>query len=325
MPEAGRGGAAARVMMSLKLIMRSRQVTYAELGRRIRLSEASMKRIFSRATLSLVRLEQICQALDVSIQEVMRLAAERTADSPGLLTLEQETALAADPNLLACFYLLANGRTGREIGVELGTDERAVRRWMVKLDALRLIELRSKLRGRTRAASVIAWRKDGPLRRRYEKQIRQEFLQSSFSASAEALHFVAAELSQGSYSVLLRKIERLAAEFQDLAELDRALPANEKRSVAALLAVRPWVFSMFDSLRQPAPRPTTIKVVWLQALIVDMRGAAVRLASILPRSHFPRSGKAAGIRPSGSKAGSRFVTDTPPTRDLPRSIAPVSA
>ena len=32
-------------------------------------------------------------------------------------------------------------------------------------EALRLIELRSKLRARTRAASVIAWRPDGPLRR----------------------------------------------------------------------------------------------------------------------------------------------------------------
>ncbi|MDB6100510.1 MAG: transcriptional regulator, family, partial [Gammaproteobacteria bacterium] len=173
MPEATRGGAAARVMMSLKRIMKSRQITYAELGRRIRLSEASMKRIFSRATLSLARLEQICQALDVSIQEVVRLAAGQTMETGELLTLEQETALAADPNLLACFYLLANGRTGREIGTELGADERSVRRWMVRLVALRLIEMRSKLRARARAASVIAWRKDGPLRRRYERQSRQ--------------------------------------------------------------------------------------------------------------------------------------------------------
>jgi hypothetical protein len=87
----------------------------------------------------------------------VRLAAEQTTESAELLTLEQETALAADPNLLACFYLLANGRTGREIATELGADERSVRRWMVQLDALRLIEMRSKLRALARAASVIAW------------------------------------------------------------------------------------------------------------------------------------------------------------------------
>ena len=243
-----------RIMTSLKAIMKSRQITYSELARRIRLSEASIKRIFSRGTLTLVRLDDICQALEVSLGEVVRLANEQSADHPEPLTLEQETALAADPKLLACFYLLANGRTGREVSTQLGVDERAVRRWMVRLDALRLIELRSKLRARTRAASVIAWRPDGPLRRLYENQIRQEFLQAAFSRSGEALHFLTAELSDASCKVLLRKLERMAGEFRDLAELDRAVPPKDKRSVAVLLAVRPWVFSMFQSLRElPAP------------------------------------------------------------------------
>ena len=244
----------ARIMTSLKAIMKSRQITYRELARRIRLSEASVKRIFSRATLTLTRLDDICQALEVSLTEVVRLASGESTDTPEPLTLEQENALAADPQLLACFYLLANGRTGREVGAQLGVDERAVRRWMVRLDALRLIELRSKLRARTRAASVIAWRPDGPLRRLYESQIRQEFLQAAFSRSGEALHFLSAELSDASCKVLLRKLERMAGEFRDLAELDRTLPPRDKRPMAALLAVRPWVFSMFKSLRAlPAP------------------------------------------------------------------------
>jgi hypothetical protein len=181
---------------------------------------------------------------------VVRSAGDQVTDTAELLTLEQETALAADPSLLACFYLLANGHSGREISAELGADEHMVRRWMVRLEALRLIEMRSKLRARARAASVIAWRRDGPLRRRYESQIRQEFLQSSFSVSGEALHFVSAELCQASYSVLLRKIERLATEFRDIAELDRALPAREKRSVAMLFAARPWTLSMFAQIKK---------------------------------------------------------------------------
>jgi DNA-binding Xre family transcriptional regulator len=248
----------ARIMTSLKAIMKSRQITYRDLARRIRLSEASVKRIFSRATLSLARLGEICQALEVSLGEVVRLASEQSGDTPESLTLEQENALAADPKLFACFYLLANGRTGREVSAQLDVDERAVRRLMVRLDALRLIEMRPKLRARTRAASVIAWRPDGPLRRLYENQIRQEFLQAAFSRSGEALHFLSAELSEASCKVLLRKLERLAGEFRDLADLDRTLPPRDKRSMAALFAVRPWVFSMFKSLRAlPASEPRT--------------------------------------------------------------------
>jgi DNA-binding Xre family transcriptional regulator len=243
-------GEAARIMLNLKRMMKSRGITYRELARRIDLSEASVKRIFSRSSLSLSRLEGICQALDVSIQEITRLSGEQAADAAEYLTIEQEGALAADPSLLACYYLIANGRTGQEIGAGLGVEERQVRRWMVKLHSFGLLELQSKLRARARTTSSITWRSDGPVRRLYESQVRQEFLQSTFAGSNEAMHFRSAELSEASCRVLLRKIERLATEFRDLAELDRSLPARDKRSMAMVLAARPWVFSMFEGLRR---------------------------------------------------------------------------
>jgi DNA-binding Xre family transcriptional regulator len=250
-------GEAARIVQTLKRLMKSRAKTYKQLAQQINLSEVSIKRIFSRSTLSLSRLEQICLALEVSIEEVARISVEQPTDTSEFVTLEQEGELAADPNLLACYYLIANGRTGSEIAVELGVDERQVRRWLVKLHALKLVELRSKFRARARTTSSITWRKDGPMRRLYESQVRGEFLQSAFAATSEALHFRSAELSEESCRVVLRKLERLATEFRDLAELDSTMPARDKRSMAILLAGRPWVFSMFESLRQPTRNSAT--------------------------------------------------------------------
>ena len=60
MPRETSGLMPTRIINSLKRLMKSRQITYRELGRRIRLSEASVKRIFSRATLTLARLDDIC-------------------------------------------------------------------------------------------------------------------------------------------------------------------------------------------------------------------------------------------------------------------------
>ena len=244
-------GEAARIIVGLKRLMKARAITYKELADRISLSEVSIKRIFSQSSLSLARLEQICKALGVSIQEIARLSGEQTADATESVSLEQESALAADPNLLACYYLIANGRTGLEICRELGVEEIKVRRWMVKLHSFGLVELRSKMRARSRTGSAITWRHDGPMWRLYEDKVRQEYLQSSFGAPFEAMHFRSAEMSEASCQVLLRKLERLAAEFRDLAELDRSLPSREKRSMGVLLAARPWVFSMFESLRRP--------------------------------------------------------------------------
>jgi hypothetical protein len=83
----------------------------------------------------------------------------------------------------------------------------------------------------------------------YERQVRSEFLQSAFTAPREALHFRSAELSQASCRVYERKLERLIADFRELAELDRSIPSAHKRSVACLLAMRPWVFSMYAGAR----------------------------------------------------------------------------
>ena len=245
-------GEVVQIVASVKRTLRSRGMTYAQLAGKVGLSEASIKRILSRGTLSLARLQEICQALDCTIGEVTRLAAQHPHEAPELLTLEQESALAADEKLLACFYLLVNGHTGREIAAELHAEERQVRRWMTRLSSLRLIEMRSGLRARTRTATAVAWRKDGPVRRLYEKRVREEFMQSAFGTAAEALHFCSAELSEASYRVLLRKLERLAAEFRDLAALDRSLPGREKRSFAMLLAARPWIFSMFEGFQNRA-------------------------------------------------------------------------
>jgi DNA-binding Xre family transcriptional regulator/Mn-dependent DtxR family transcriptional regulator len=243
----------ARIMETLKRVMKSRSMTYADLAQRIELSEASVKRIFSQSTLTLARLDQICQALETSIQEVTRLAGTQPSEAMDSLGIDQEEALAADPNLLACYYLVANGRSGKEIAVELGVEERNVRRWFVRLDALGLITVQSKLRARARTTSAIKWRENGPVRKLYELKVQQEFLQSAFSHSSEAFHFRSSELSESSYQVLLRRLDRLASEFRDLAELDRALPSRDKRSVGLLVAARPWVFSMFASLRRPDP------------------------------------------------------------------------
>jgi DNA-binding Xre family transcriptional regulator len=250
-------GEGARIITSLKRLMKARAITYKELAGRINLAEISVKRIFSQSSLSLARLEQICQALDVSIQEITRLSGEHTPDAPETVSLEQEAALAADPNLLACYYLIANGRTGLEICSELGVDQMTVRRWTVKLHSFGLVELLPKMGARARTGSSIAWRKDGPVRQIYERQVRQEYLQSTFGGPHDAMYLRSAELSEASCRVFLRKLERLAAEFRELADLDRALPPGEKRAMGVQLAARPWVFSMFQSVRLAGAKKAT--------------------------------------------------------------------
>jgi len=239
----------AQIIAVLKRSLKARGTTYRDLAQAIGLSEASIKRIFAEETFSLARLEQICTALGSSIAEVSRMAAQQTTGGQQL-TLEQEQVLASDWHVLACFHLLLNGHQPANIGRELDLPERQLRGLLVKLDAAKLIELQPKLKARLRTPNVIAWRSDGPVRRLYEQQVKTEFLQADFAGRHELINFVSAELSEASAKILTRKAELLARDFAELAALDAGLPAKEKHSTGLLLALRPWVFSMFDGLRK---------------------------------------------------------------------------
>lgn len=239
----------AQIVAVLKRSLKARGTTYRDLARAVDLSEASIKRIFSEGTFTLDRLERICAAVGLSIAELVRLASPQTSAATQL-TLAQEQALAADARALACFYLLLNGRTSKAIAGELNLSERELRRVLVHLDAAKLIELLPKLKVRLRTSNVIAWRTDGPVRRLYEQQVKSEFLRAEFSGRSELLQFGSAELSAASAELLARKAEVLAREFAELAALDARLPDDQKRSMGLMLALRPWVFSMYDGLRK---------------------------------------------------------------------------
>ncbi|MES1195329.1 MAG: helix-turn-helix transcriptional regulator [Steroidobacter sp.] len=239
----------AQIIDVLKRMLKTRGITYRDLSRRVNLSEASIKRIFAEETFTLHRLEKVCAAIGMTVGELIRSAATEDTQS-NYLKLEQEQILAQDPRLLACFYLLLNGRSTPDIQTRLSLNEREVRSLYVKLDDARLIELLPGLKARLRVGPIVTWRSDGPVRRVYERQVKAEFLHSDFTGADESLQFCTAELSDASVQLLFRKLEQLSREFADYAALDRHLPLKQKRSVALLLAFRPWVFSMFDGIQR---------------------------------------------------------------------------
>jgi transcriptional regulator with XRE-family HTH domain len=236
---------ASQLVSALKKLLRAKGLTYRDIARALQLSEASVKRIFANESFSLRRLEEICQFLDLSLYELARLAAHEDRRPTSTLTVEQETALAEDPQLFSYFYLLVNGWIPSRIKRRLRMEELQSNMALLKLNRLKLIELFSRNRVRLLTARTIAWRKNGPVRRQYEQQVRDEFLGVDFDGAGGQLKFETAELSESSAKILQRRIDKLVAEFHELAEVDVALPDEQRRSVGFLVAARPWVFSLF--------------------------------------------------------------------------------
>jgi DNA-binding Xre family transcriptional regulator len=226
----------------LKRTLKMRGLTYASLGKRINLSEASVKRIFAQGTFSLKRLEQVCRALEMSIADLVKMVDHKSYASTAL-ALAQETALAKDEALLSYFYLLLNGWTDSQIRRHYQFEELQTEGLRARLVELGLIEALPKRGYRLLVSRQIIWRPDGPVRRAYEHRVQQEFLRSRFAGSRDYLAWQPVELTDSSIDVLRRKFGQLYREFLEMAELDQH-SSQPRHSVGFLLAFRSWVFSL---------------------------------------------------------------------------------
>ncbi|QQP95361.1 helix-turn-helix domain-containing protein [Lysobacter enzymogenes] len=241
-----------RLLAALKRILKERGWRYADLAAALGVSEPTIKRTLSNGRMSLERLEQICDALDIDFFELAR-NARGTRESRRHLSPLQETALAAEPRLMTVFHLLCQGWRTAAIGEGYGLRKTELVRLLAQLDRLRLIELLPGDRVRLRVPRDFSWRDDGPVRARYFQMASREFIHHAFDAGGDFLALEIRELGEASAATLRRKLEKLVAEFKEAAELDVDLPPERRRSVGMLVASRPWVFSLVDSLRESAP------------------------------------------------------------------------
>ena len=244
-----RMAAASRFVDALKKSVRARGLTYATLAQRLQLSEASVKRMFSRGTFTLARIEEVLAAVELDLYEVARMC-RGGSDGAKLLTHEQEVGLAKDERLLAVFWLVLNGGRFDEVVEAFAITRTELTVAFARLERLKLIEWGPRERVRLRVPRDFAWRPGGPAKKAYARRAMAEFLEARFDAALELIRFEPRELSFESAAALKAKLERLLAEFNECAEADSALPPERRVSVALLAACRPWEFSAISALKR---------------------------------------------------------------------------
>lgn len=239
------------IVETLKKLLKARGMTYAALAEALRVSTPTVKRMFSQRSFTLERLEEILRVLEVDFFELARMSHGRR-EGPVELALEQETALARDARLFTVFWLLCNDWRFDEIVAEFRVGAAQITTYFARLERLRLIDWRPGNRARLRVPKHYVWRSGGPLRKAYGLKVVTEFMRSRFDAPQDAFHFEAQELSAESATVVKRRLERVAAEINELVEMDAAAPGKKRVTLGILLACRPWNISIVHALRAEA-------------------------------------------------------------------------
>jgi transcriptional regulator with XRE-family HTH domain len=235
------------VIKNLKSRLRADNITYKELGKRLRLSEPTIKRDLSRGSFSLERLDQICEVLDVTLEELIQPQANAALT---LLSADQEKALVSKPKLLLVAYLTANDWKFAEIVAMFHLSESELIDILLKLEKLGIAEFIAPNRLRKLTARNFSWRKDGPVHEFFLRRVVPEFFGGSFDGPGDELRFIGGLLSADSLMKFKVSIDRLAAEFEELAHSDAKRPLDERDSCSAILALRAWEFSEFAKFRR---------------------------------------------------------------------------
>ena len=246
-----------RLITALKRALRAKGITYADIARQLVLSESSIKRLFAEQSFSLERLGQICQIADLEISDLVQLMLEESRHIE-MLSEDQEREIAADIKLLLVAICVLNRWTYDDLLQHYTLTPSECVRLLAKLDKLKIIELLPKNRVRIIVSKNFRWRPDGPIQEFFRSTVQPDFFDSEFQQSGENLIFRSGMLSKGSHAILMKKLERLAAEFGELHDTDVGLPLPERFGTSIVLAVRAWEFGPFRKLRRsPNAKPFT--------------------------------------------------------------------
>ena len=245
----------AALIEVLKRELKARGVKYADLARHLRLSEASVKRMFSKRDFPLKRLDEICSYARIDFLDLARaLAREETLISE--LTFEQEKEIVSDKKLFLAAVCALNHVTFDQIVARYDITPAECVRLLTRLDRLKFIELQPGNRIRLLVSRTFSWLPDGPIQRFFNDQAHTEFFRSRFNRPDEFLLVENGMLSKASSAQIVERLKRVAREFSELHSDDERLPLEQRSAMSVLVALRHWELAAFAELRR-RPQPVS--------------------------------------------------------------------
>lgn len=232
---------------SLKVALKTKGVTYKKLAEKLNLSEASVKRMFSRKEMSLHRLGQVCETAGIKLADLVKTADASHGLSHHVYTEEQEQAFVKNPSLLALLNHILNGETPKKIKDQHKLSWNKVRQLLKQLENLGFLEVHPKDKIKLLIPPKVQWRKDGPLQKNLLPLALREFINSNFSSKSELKKFVNIRLSEPSVRRFQTQIDELVTEINRVSRIEQSV-SSKLEDIGVLCAIRPWRFSVLTRI-----------------------------------------------------------------------------
>jgi DNA-binding Xre family transcriptional regulator len=242
----------AELFELLKSILKARGVTYADLARQLTLSEPTIKRIFSERDCKLSRMNEICTALDLTLDDLVA-EANRVEVRPSQLSGVQEARLAEDRPAFSLFLLLLDGMPPEAIQEQCQLENLKILELGTTLERLGLAEVMPGNRIRLTIQGPVEFRRDGLLHQTLLK-LNMDFLRNTYLAQDtdhSAYLTQTRRMTRKTAQHILTRLRDVQMELSNFARRDQLTqPKNALRSYKLGIALAPVAFSELLSLTE---------------------------------------------------------------------------
>jgi len=230
------------LLSTLREVLKSKGYTYRKLAEELNISEATVKRIFSKGC-TLERIAQICTHLGTSFLEVAALAkTEEEVDY--FLSKEQERFFSKYPALFGVFKQLHLGHPFTKVAKDFKLDPQKFFLLLRKLEDQNLLEVLPENGVRLKVKGNIRYTHRGPLAQAILRPQIIQFLDHVdrvLENEQVCMHSAEVEISETHLNEFVEEIHQLGAKYRARAYRDQNLLHVEKRtSVRWLLALAPY-------------------------------------------------------------------------------------
>ena len=239
----------AAMVNGLKRVLKARRINYAQVASALELSEATVKRMFSKQDFSLQRFEQVCQLADVSVTELARdVDSEKNYISQ--LTEEQEKRIVGNSRLFLVAVCVLNHLSLKQIVSIYDLSETECIRLLLELDRIRFLQLLPNNRIKLLVSRTFSWRANGPILQYVKATAAEDYFRSRFDGPGEHVTVINAMLSPASSTQIINRLKRIGRDFAEMHDDDKHLALGDRRPASLLLAIRPWELEAFKKLRR---------------------------------------------------------------------------
>jgi hypothetical protein len=245
---------ANQLISTLKRLLKAHGVTYMHVAKHLHLSEASVKRQFSKKNFTIQTLEAICNLIQLEFSDLVKAAEE--VESVSQLTEKQEMELVSDVKCVLIANCVLNHWTFQKIVATYKITDAECISQLLRLERIGMIQLQPENRVKLKISRDFSWLPGGPIHQFFREHAQTDFLNTDFKQPGEILRFQHAMISPSTNLRFQQRLQKLLQEFTELHEGGVHTPEYTRFGTSLLIAMRPWEPMVFQALRhQPDKRP----------------------------------------------------------------------